>query len=128
MTEPHEIESPKGSAWRRLGTRGVLTASGVVLVVVVFIVARGVSSVREIDERSSSTGRYPTLPQWSDGAAMGRDMEELYRFAADHPEVLRYVPCYCGCEQEGHASNEDCFVRKRDASGKVLLWEKHGLT
>src|SRR4051794_8969398 len=25
-----------------------------------------------------------------------------YRFAAEHPEILSYVPCYCGCEHMGH--------------------------
>src|SRR4051812_22452377 len=34
-----------------------------------------------------------------------------YQFAADHPEVLSYVPCFCGCQRNGHRGNEDCFVR-----------------
>src|SRR5439155_10465850 len=25
----------------------------------------------------------------------------VYKFAAEHPEVLGYVPCYCGCERSG---------------------------
>lgn len=51
-----------------------------------------------------------------------------YRFAAEHPEVLSYVPCYCGCEQAGHRGNEDCFVTARDANGDVTQWEPHGMT
>lgn len=37
---------------------------------------------------------------------------EAYVFAAKHPEVLRYMPCYCGCEAEAfaHDSNYDCFI------------------
>jgi hypothetical protein len=37
---------------------------------------------------------------------------EAYVFAAKHPEVLRYMPCYCGCENPrfAHESNYDCFV------------------
>ncbi len=50
-----------------------------------------------------------------------------YLFAAEHPEVLSYVPCFCGCERAGHRGNEDCFVAKRDASGDVTEWEPHGL-
>jgi hypothetical protein len=50
-----------------------------------------------------------------------------YVFAAEHPEVLSYVPCFCGCERAGHRGNDDCFVAKRDASGDVVEWEPHGL-
>src|SRR6202162_5910264 len=31
-----------------------------------------------------------------------------YKFAAEHPEVMSYVPCFCGCERMGHRGNEDC--------------------
>jgi uncharacterized protein with PCYCGC motif len=51
-----------------------------------------------------------------------------YKFAAEHPEVLSYVPCYCGCERTGHRGNEDCFVTARDANGDVTAWEPHGMT
>ena len=50
-----------------------------------------------------------------------------YLFAADHPDVLKYMPCYCGCEQSGHRSNEDCFVKSRSTDGKVTEWEDHGM-
>jgi hypothetical protein len=48
-----------------------------------------------------------------------------YEFAARHPEVIKYVPCYCGCERNGHGSNESCFVKSRDAQGAVA-WDAHG--
>lgn len=51
-----------------------------------------------------------------------------YTFAAEHPEVLSYVPCYCGCEISGHRGSEDCFVAARDAGGDVTEWEPHGMT
>jgi hypothetical protein len=50
-----------------------------------------------------------------------------YIFAAEHPEVLSYVPCFCGCERSGHKGNEDCFVARRDNAGDVVEWEPHGL-
>jgi len=53
-------------------------------------------------------------------------VQAAYRFAAQHPEVMRYVPCYCGCERSGHHDNEDCFVSARDANGQVT-WSAHGL-
>jgi hypothetical protein len=50
-----------------------------------------------------------------------------YEFAALHPEVLKYVPCYCGCEQSGHQHNESCFIASRDADGRVVSWDTHGM-
>jgi hypothetical protein len=50
-----------------------------------------------------------------------------YEFAALHPEVLMYVPCYCGCERSGHQHNESCFVANRDADGRVVSWDTHGM-
>ena len=51
----------------------------------------------------------------------------VYKFAAEHPEVLSYVPCFCGCERGGHKGNDDCFVKTRNARGDVTEWEPHGL-
>jgi uncharacterized protein with PCYCGC motif len=50
-----------------------------------------------------------------------------YTFAAEHPEILSYVPCFCGCERQGHRGNEDCFVKARDVNGDVIQWEAHGM-
>ena len=50
-----------------------------------------------------------------------------YTFAAEHPEILSYVPCFCGCERAGHRGNEDCFVKARNAQGDVTEWDSHGL-
>jgi hypothetical protein len=50
-----------------------------------------------------------------------------FHFAAEHPEVLSYVPCFCGCQQGGHKGNHDCFVKSRAANGDVLEWEEHGV-
>lgn len=51
----------------------------------------------------------------------------VYAFAAHHPDVLQYVPCFCGCERMGHRSNDACFVASRSASGQVLEWQPHGV-
>ena len=51
---------------------------------------------------------------------------QVFRFAAEHPEILAYVPCFCGCDHMGHKGNDDCFVKTRAANGDVLAWEPHG--
>jgi hypothetical protein len=50
-----------------------------------------------------------------------------YQFAAEHPEILSYVPCYCGCQHSGHTGNASCFVKARTPEGDVLEWDEHGV-
>ena len=72
----------------------------------------------------------PPLPT-SGLAAAPRSVETVravYEFAASHPEVLDYVPCFCGCEGAGHKSNTHCFVGSRNGEGQVTQWDYHGLT
>ena len=69
----------------------------------------------------------PPIP--SPGYAPGRPVDvarAVYKFAGEHPEVLKYVPCYCGCENLGHKGNHECFVKRRAVDGRVLEWEPHG--
>ena len=71
---------------------------------------------------------YPPMP--TQAYAPPRPMNvvrEAYLFAAEHPEILSYVPCFCGCERGGHQGNHDCFVANRDQKGDVTAWEPHGL-
>ncbi|MBT2701388.1 hypothetical protein J7E79_29465 [Bacillus sp. ISL-40] len=50
---------------------------------------------------------------------------EAYQFAVEHPEVLNYMPCYCGCyEEDGHTSNTNCFVDS--VKGDVALLDTMG--
>jgi len=55
-------------------------------------------------------------------------LREAHVFAADHPEVASYVPCYCGCGRAGHKNNADCFVKQRNPEGQVTEWEPHGVS
>jgi hypothetical protein len=68
----------------------------------------------------------PELPLMASPRSRG-DVIAAYEFAALHPEVLKYVPCYCGCERTGHQHNESCFVASREADGRVLSWDAHGM-
>ena len=73
--------------------------------------------------------KYSVPPLPSVGFAAVRPMDIVratYDFAAQHPEVLKFVPCYCGCGSQGHKANESCFVARRDAKGNVLEWDTHG--
>ena len=72
----------------------------------------------------------PAWPPLSDAGTPAQPIEQvrgMYAFAARHPEILQYAPCYCGCESGGHQSVRDCFVKGRDASGKPR-WDGMGFT
>ena len=55
------------------------------------------------------------------------DIRAAYTFAAHRPDVLEYVPCFCGCETAGHSGNADCFVESRNPDGTVREWDTHGM-
>jgi hypothetical protein len=88
-----------------------------------------VAEVPEIARKPHPQATLPPLPFSPSPPARPADVvRAVYKFAAEHPEVLSYQPCYCGCERSGHRGNEDCFVTSRDANGDVTEWEPHGMT
>ena len=71
----------------------------------------------------------PPLPYVAQTAGPVDLMRQAYVFAARNPDVLDYVPCYCGCGQtDGHRGNTDCFVESRAPNGAVTEWDIHGMT
>lgn len=53
-------------------------------------------------------------------------VREAYQFAAANPEIMRGIPCYCGCGSIGHTSNYSCYVSGQDAQG-LLSFDTHAL-
>jgi hypothetical protein len=73
-------------------------------------------------------GELPPLPITNFPAARPPEIvNAAYEFAARRPDVLRYIPCFCGCERNGHVHNEHCFVAGREADGKPR-WDAHGMS
>jgi hypothetical protein len=90
--------------------------------------APATAEVPEIARKPHPQKKLPPLPVQAYAPPRPPDVvRAAYVFAAEHPEVLSYVPCFCGCERGGHRGNEDCFVSGRDANGDVTEWEPHGL-
>ncbi len=44
------------------------------------------------------------------------EIQASYDVAREVPELLEKLPCYCGCFQQGHSSNYDCFVDSHGAA------------
>ena len=52
----------------------------------------------------------------------GLEVKRLYEFQVTHGELMRYMPCFCGCGQNaGHRSNRDCYVREVNPDGSVVF-------
>jgi hypothetical protein len=49
------------------------------------------------------------------------ETQEAYRFALANQQVLQYMPCFCGCVDQGHQSNKDCYIRQARPDGSFLL-------
>jgi len=95
----------------------------------VFIAWSGSDPLTGSSRRRAPGDRYETLgprqlPTFATGNAKA---EEAYRYAAAHPEVLQYIPCYCGCGNIGHRHNGDCYVQERHGDGRITF-TSHGAT
>ncbi len=50
------------------------------------------------------------------------DLGANYEFAVKHPEVLMFIPCYCGCGSSvEHNSNLDCFIKGVDSEKNIVF-------
>lgn len=51
-------------------------------------------------------------------------VQDAYAYALERPDVIEWMPCYCGCGAMAHDSNLDCFFKPR-GSGEGLVFEEH---
>lgn len=53
-------------------------------------------------------------------------VQEAYQFASANPDLMKNIPCYCGCGNVGHTSNYSCYVSGQDNKGN-FRWDSHAL-
>jgi hypothetical protein len=53
-------------------------------------------------------------------------VQQAYQFAIANPEVMKQIPCYCGCGSIGHTSNYSCYVAGVGDNG-VITYDNHAL-
>lgn len=53
-------------------------------------------------------------------------VQEAYQFASINPDVMKDIPCYCGCGDIGHASNYECYVSSVDEQDNITF-DNHAL-
>ena len=53
-------------------------------------------------------------------------VQEAYQFSVANPDVMKNIPCYCGCGNIGHTSNYACYVSQVDENGQITF-DNHAL-
>lgn len=53
-------------------------------------------------------------------------VQTAYQFAAANPDIMKDIPCYCGCGNIGHTSNYSCYVSSVDDKGNIAF-DNHAL-
>ncbi len=62
----------------------------------------------------------------ADAQAAPVAVQEAYQFASINPDLMKDIPCYCGCGDIGHTSNFDCYVSSVDDKGNIAF-DNHAL-
>jgi len=50
--------------------------------------------------------------------------QEAYAFAIARPDVVDWMPCYCGCVAMDHRNNTDCYMKPR-TEGAPVVFDEH---
>jgi hypothetical protein len=53
-------------------------------------------------------------------------VQQAYQFNVANPDVMKKIPCYCGCGGMGHTSNYSCYVKGVDEQG-AIRYDTHAL-
>lgn len=137
--EGRAVKAPPGQRKRRSSGK---TGSGLAYMVVPAIIVVALGAGFFWFSGSQNAGGSGSPAQSSQEASVLSDVawpvyvargpsavKESYQFAVLRPDVLKYMPCYCGCGQHnGHRSNEDCFIAAMNEGGRTIAFEQHGST
>ena len=53
-------------------------------------------------------------------------VQSAYQFSAANPDIMKEIPCYCGCGNIGHTSNYACYVSHVDDQENITF-DNHAL-
>jgi hypothetical protein len=82
------------------------------------------SSVASTSDHDLTMAPMSDMPMEVQGAPLVT--RQAYQFAVANPDVMKHIPCYCGCGAMGHTSNYSCYVAGLDAKGSVKF-DSHAL-
>ncbi|OGO65158.1 MAG: hypothetical protein A2029_17000 [Chloroflexi bacterium RBG_19FT_COMBO_47_9] len=102
--------------------RKIFTLLSVVLVLSVYL--SGCSSKELSTQEDLAMASLDGMPVEVKAAPV--TVQQAYQFAVANPEIMKQIPCYCGCGAMGHASNYACYVSDVDENG-VVRYDTHAL-
>lgn len=92
------------------------------LISILFLAALPACSGQSTNDQSMmSLGQMP-----SEVRSAPAVVQQAYRFAAANPDVMKQIPCYCGCGGVGHTSNYSCYIQSVDGNG-TITYDHHAL-
>jgi hypothetical protein len=53
-------------------------------------------------------------------------VRQAYQFSVANPDLMKQIPCYCGCGAVGHTSNYSCYVSSVSDKG-AITFDNHAL-
>jgi hypothetical protein len=112
------VASPPSRILANLGRRRLRLALGAVVLTTGIIAAISVWS----GESGKPPHAYALAPESALPAAVRKapaQVQEAYRCAIANRETLRWIPCFCGCGEEGHTSNADCYIKDVKPDGRI---------
>jgi hypothetical protein len=96
----------------------------VAAVALALALSAGCSAAGNDDDASTVLAPLASMPQEVQDAPV--PVQEAYRFAIAHPDLMTQIPCYCGCGSMGHTSNYACYASGTDEAGNILF-DSHAL-
>jgi len=78
--------------------------------------------VMQLPTQAQVTDAWDARPAYV--TALPPEWQAAYAYALARPDVLQWLPCYCGCVAMDHRSNLDCFFRGREVAGS-FTYEEH---
>lgn len=64
----------------------------------------------------------PTKVVWPDFVTNAPDdVRRLYEFQLTSGALMRYIPCFCGCNSGDHFNNRDCYIKQVNPDGSAVF-------
>jgi hypothetical protein len=52
----------------------------------------------------------------------GDEVRQLYEFQVVNGDLMRWIPCFCGCHlEDGHRNNRDCYIEAVNPDGSIIF-------
>lgn len=95
-----------------------------VLVVVFSGLLTACGAKSSVEDHELAMASLDTMPLEVQNAPVA--VQQAYQFNVANPELMKHLPCYCGCGSMGHTSNYACYVSGVEPDGKIT-YDTHSL-